>query len=62
MIEMLAYTLAGIVLYLCSDWILKLMEQRAGKQLDDRNLIFFGIILLLTVSTFAILRLILPVQ
>ena len=60
MIEMLAYTIAGIVLYFASDWILKTLEQRAGKQFDDRNLVFFGIILLLAISSFAILRLILP--
>ena len=61
MTEMLAYTIVGIVLYFASDWILKFLEQRAGKQFDDRNLVFFGIILLLALSSFAILRLILPV-
>ena len=48
----LYYTVAAILLYLLSDWILNKVEQRAGKRLKYRSVIFFVIIMVLAVSTF----------
>ncbi len=48
----LYYTVAAIVLYLLSDWILNKIEQRVGKRLKYRSVVFFAIIMVLAVSTF----------
>ena len=48
----LYYTVAAIVLYLLSDWILNKIEQRVGKRLKYRSVVFFVIIMVLAVSTF----------
>ncbi|MBL1143083.1 MAG: hypothetical protein HND53_13735 [Proteobacteria bacterium] len=57
MIELVAYTLAGIILYFGSDWILVQIENAAGRQFENRSLIFFAIILILALSSFAVIRL-----
>ncbi len=46
------YTIAGIVLYLVSDWILVGIERWRGEVLPQRSLIFFVIILVLALTTF----------
>ena len=48
----LYYTVAAILLYLLSDWILNKIEQRVGKRLEYRSLVFFVIIMVLAVSLF----------
>ncbi len=58
--EMIVYTLAGIVLYVASDWILIHIENSAGRKFDNRNLIFFAIIMILALSSFAMIRLLVP--
>lgn len=60
MTEMLMYSVAGIALYFASDWILQKMEQQAGQAFDNRNLVFFVIILFLALVSFTLLRLVLP--
>ncbi len=57
MIEMMIYTLVGIFLYFVSDWILLKSEQRAGRQFENRNMIFFGIIMALAMAVFTAIRL-----
>lgn len=56
MTALLYYTLAGILLYLGSDWILNFLERRRGAPFEHRSLIFFGIILVATLVTFQILQ------
>ncbi len=58
MVEMMAYTLAGIALYFASDWILLQIENSAGRRFENRNLLFFVIILILALSSFTVIRLI----
>ena len=60
MIDLIAYTLAGIILYFGSDWILDQIENAVGRKFDNRNLIFFGIILILALSSFAAIRMLAP--
>ena len=48
----LYYTVTAVLLYLLSDWILNKIEQRAGKRLEYRSVIFFAIIMVLAVSSF----------
>lgn len=57
MLELMSYTLAGIILYFGSDWILQQIEIASGRKLDNRNLVFFAIILFLSISSFAVIRL-----
>jgi len=54
--EALYYTLAGILLYAASDWLLQRLEVRAGRRFEYRTLIFFCILSTLAISTFAVIR------
>ncbi len=54
--DFIYYTLAGIALYVLSDWILQRLEIKLGKRLEYRSLIFFGIILTLALISFSLIR------
>jgi hypothetical protein len=54
------YTLAAIILYFLSDWILLKIEQARGKKFEQqRSLVFLMIIMVLAVSTFKVIELLL---
>ena len=55
--EFVYYTLAGIILYLLSDWILKQVEKWRGQGFEQRTLIFFVIILVLALTSFKAIEL-----
>ena len=50
--EFVYYTLAGVGLYLLSDWLLRRIESWRGEVFEQRTLIFFGIISVLAVTSF----------
>ncbi len=52
----LYYTVAGIVLYLAADWILRLLEARAGRVFEHRTLVFFALLSVMAVGSFALIR------
>jgi hypothetical protein len=52
----LYFTLAAIVLYIAADRLLDLLERRAGHRFENRSLIFFGLLLGLSLVTFAMVR------
>lgn len=54
--EVFYFTLAAIVLYVVSDRILDAVERRAGRRFENRTLIFFAILLVLGLATFALIR------
>ncbi len=54
--ETLYFTLAAIVLYFVSDWILERIEVARGARLEHRSLVFFGILLGLALLVFAAIR------
>ena len=54
--EIIYYTLAGLGLYFVSDWILNQIEIRRGERFEQRSLIFFGIILVLALIVFRLIR------
>lgn len=54
--EIIYYTLAGLGLYFVSDWILNQIETRRGERFEQRSLIFFGIILVLALILFRLIR------
>ncbi len=57
---MMIYTFMGIILYFGSDWILVQIENASGRKFENRNMIFFAIIMILALSSFAVIRLLLP--
>ena len=50
------FTLAAIVLYIAADRLLDLLERRAGHRFENRTLVFFGLLLGLSLVTFAMVR------
>lgn len=54
--EILVFTLNAIVVYLLSDWIIRQIEQRRGKVLKNRQVIFFVVFLSLALITFNVLQ------
>ena len=57
--EIILFTGVGIVLYLLCDRLLALLEKMHGEPLPARNVIFFGLILTLSLSTFSLMRILL---
>ncbi len=49
------YTITAILLYLISDWILNKIEAYVGRRFEYRSLLFFAIILVLALGSFAII-------
>jgi len=54
--DIIYFTLAGILLYLAADWILRRIETAAGKPLQYRSVIFFVILLAMAVTSFSLIR------
>ena len=54
--EIVAFTVAGIALYFFSDWVLLMLEKIHGEPLPQRNLVFFVLILTLSLSSFSLIR------
>jgi hypothetical protein len=49
------FTLAAALLYLLSDWILERAEVAVGRRFQNRSLVFFGILLTLAMTSFALI-------
>jgi len=54
--ELIYYTIAAIVLYGISDYILNAIEVKMGKRLPNRSFIFLIIITLLSIASFNLVR------
>ena len=54
--EILLFTLVGVILYVASDAIVKAIEKKRGKLLPNRSIIFFGIITVMALVTFNLLE------
>ena len=54
--EFLYLTIAFVVLYFFSDWLLRRVESVLGRQLEQRSIIFFAILLGSALITFALIR------
>ncbi len=54
--ELIYYTIAALILYGLSDYILNSIEIRMGKRLPNRSLIFLVIITILAIVSFNIIR------
>jgi hypothetical protein len=54
--EILYYTVAAVFLYAAANWILNRAEVAAGHRFKYRNLIFFVILLVMAMTSFALIR------
>ena len=54
--EFLYFVAAAIGLYVFSDWLLRRIEARLGRHLEQRSLIFFAILLGSALASFALIR------
>ena len=55
--QLVYYTVAGIILYLVSDCLLAAVEEARGASFEHRSLVFFVIILVLALTTFKAIEL-----
>ena len=49
------FTLTAVILYLFSDWVLDRVEVTVGRRFQHRSLVFFSILLTLSMTTFALI-------
>lgn len=56
MSELILFTLNAIVIYLLSDWLVRLIEKRRGEALKQRQVVFFVIFLALALASFRLLK------
>ena len=54
--DLVVFTITAIALYLLSDRILLILEERAGRRFEQRSLVFFAILLGLALVSFALIR------
>ena len=54
--EIVYFTLAAVFLYFGADWILNRIEVAAGRRLEYRNIIFFAVLLVMALASFAPIR------
>lgn len=57
--EIILFTVVGIALYLLTAAVLGLLEKLHGDPLPQRNIVFFVIILALSLPTFSMMRVLL---
>jgi len=56
MSELILFTLNAVVVYLVSDWLVRLIERRRGSVLKQRQVVFFVIFLVLALTSFQLLQ------
>lgn len=54
--EIILFTLVAICLYLFSDWLLQQIEIKRGRRFKSRTVIFFLIIMVLSIFSFNLLK------
>ncbi len=54
--EIVLFTIVAVALYFAADWALRTLERIHGTQLPYRNVIYFVIILVLTLVSFEFLQ------
>jgi hypothetical protein len=59
MSDLILFTLNAIVIYLVSDWLVRLIEKRRGGTMKQRQIIFFIIFLSLALISFRLLKILL---
>jgi hypothetical protein len=54
--ELIYFAIVAIVLYVFSDFMLRLAESHVGRRFEQRSLIFFAILLTSALIVFALVR------
>jgi len=54
--DIVYFTIVAIGLYFGADWLLDRIESARGKRFDNRQVVFFAIILPLALATFWLIR------
>ena len=54
--DIVYFTIIAIGLYFAADWILDRIERARGKRFENRQVVFFAIILPLALATFWLVR------
>lgn len=54
--EVVWFSLAAILLYFAADFALRRIEAAAGRPLEYRSVIFFGLLLGMALAAFALIR------
>jgi len=54
--DIILFTAVAIFLYLAADWVLNRIENKVGRRLEHRSLIFFAILLVMAITTFALIQ------
>jgi len=54
--ETLYFTIVAIFLYFAADWSLDRIEKALGRRFENRSLVFFAILLLMALASFALIR------
>ena len=54
--ELIAFAVVAIALYILSDRVLLGLEALAGRRFEERSLIFFALLLASTLITFSLIR------
>jgi hypothetical protein len=55
--DIVYFTVIAVGLYFGADWLLERIERARGKRFDNRQVVFFAIILPLALATFWAMRL-----
>ncbi len=58
--QILLFTTLAAILYLVADRALNALELRAGRRFEYRSVVFFGILLLLALIAFSLVRNLVP--
>jgi hypothetical protein len=56
MTDLILFSLNAIVIYLVSDWLVRLIEKRRGTAMKQRQVVFFAIFLVLALASFRLLK------
>jgi hypothetical protein len=59
MSELILFTLNAIVIYLVADRLVRMIEQRRGGVLKQRQIVFFVIFLVLALASFQLMQMLL---
>ena len=54
--QVLLFTVVAVGLYFLADWVVRVIEMRRGEPLPNRSLVYFLIILALSITNFEIIQ------
>ena len=58
--DLVYFTVVAIGVYFAADWLLDWLERRRGERFENRQVVFFAIILPLALASFWLVRFLVP--